>query len=249
MQCERKMPAAHLVAAYRGLYDYEEMQFLRAYLRPGDSMLDVGANVGVYALMAGPLVGETGHLDCFEPTPRTRRRLLANLLLSDLSQVRVWPYACSDVEGRLQFVATDDDHTNQLASEERLAAQREQSAATQPIEVETRRLDSLVAGVPYAVGKLDIEGAEPLALAGAEGLLAAAAPPVWILELSWRVEQFGWTTERFAAWLHDRGFDLLRYDVATAALAEADLTARHCNVLAVARTRRDEVEARLAGRD
>lgn len=236
MRGEPGMPAAHLAASYRGLYDFEEMSFLRAYLRPGDRMLDVGANAGVYALMAGPLVGPAGRIDCFEPTPTTRRRLVTNLTLSGLSQVRVHPFACSDAAGRVRFAATEDDHTNQLASD--------RTPGT--IEVEAIRLDDVVGTIDFAVGKLDIEGAEPLALAGAREMLRRATPPVWILELSWRVEQFGFTTERFAAFLHDAGFDLCDFDPGDRTLRVADLSREHCNVFAVARSRRSEVEGRLA---
>ena len=236
MQCEPQMPAAHLVAAYRGLYDFDEQMFLRSYLRPGDRFLDVGANAGVYALMVGPLIGADGCVDCFEPTPNTRRRLIANLALSGLSQVKVHPFACSDRTGQIAFAATDDDHTNQIASPD----------AAGTIEVETRRLDDVVGGCDYAVGKLDIEGAEPLALAGAAQMLAAGSPPVWIMELSWRVEQFGWTAVRFADWLADHGFDLLTYDATAKQFRWADTRQHHCNVFAVKRDRRAEVEARLA---
>ena len=237
MRAERGMPAAHLAAAYRGLYDYEEMSFLKAYLRPGDRVLDVGANAGVYALMTGPIIGASGRIDCFEPTPGTRRRLMANLALSGLSQVRIHPFACSDTAGEVSFSATVDDHTNQIAS----------SDCPGTITVQTVRLDEVVGGVGYAVGKLDIEGAEPLALAGAEQMLASQNPPVWILELSWRVEQFGWTTDRFASWLDARGFDLVAFDPQTRGFVEADLTASHCNVFAVARDRREEVASRCRG--
>lgn len=233
---EPGMPAAHLAASFRGLYDFEEMSFLQAYLRPGDRMLDIGANAGVYALMAGPIIGEAGRIDCFEPTPATRRRLLANLTLSGLGHVKVHPLACSDRAGRVSFAATADDHTNQLASADTPGT----------IEVDAVRVEDVVGHLDYAVGKLDIEGAEPLALAGAESMLARRSPPVWILELSWRVEQFGHTVPGFAAWLQDAGFDLLAYDVASRSLVEADLSQRHCNVLAVARDRHAEVEGRLA---
>jgi len=66
-------------------------------------------------------------------------------------------------------------------------------SANTSVEVKAVSLDEILAG-EYAFGKLDIEGAEPLALSGASMMPAKHNPPVWQLELVDRfVQRFGWS--------------------------------------------------------
>src|SRR3712207_8823650 len=62
--------------------EYEEMSFVRAYLRPGDLFIDVGANVGVYSLWAAETDSVT--VLAFEPSSTTYRRVLENVQLNGL---------------------------------------------------------------------------------------------------------------------------------------------------------------------
>src|SRR5262245_49548095 len=50
-------------------YDLNTQLLMSALLRPGDTVVDVGANRGMFALAASRLVGETGRVVCFEPNP------------------------------------------------------------------------------------------------------------------------------------------------------------------------------------
>src|SRR5437764_327048 len=59
---------------YAGLFDYHEMHFLLRYLRPRDNFLDVGANVGVYTVLASAVITE-GEIHALEPSSQARRRL------------------------------------------------------------------------------------------------------------------------------------------------------------------------------
>jgi hypothetical protein len=119
------------------------------------------------------------------------------------------------------------------------------SAAT--VTVPTVTLDELPPR-QYAMGKLDIEGAEPLALRGAARLLAEQNPPVWELELVDKfVRRFGGSAEDVAGVLRDAGFVIGRYLPDTNELEFDDaLVGRITNVLAVAKNHLDDVQARLA---
>lgn len=108
-------------------------------------------------------------------------------------------------------------------------------------------LDEIAQRQQYAMGKLDVEGAEGLVLAGAERLLRAASPPVWELELVERfVSRFGWSVRQLVHHLAERGFDIATYDADSNRLTfSQDIAGTQTNVLAVAREARDEVLARL----
>jgi FkbM family methyltransferase len=245
LRCYPDSQAAALALYTGGWSDWHEMGFLRHYLRVGDAFLDVGANVGVYSLLASWLVGDAGRVDAFEPTPETLERLRENLVLSGARNVHVYALAVSDRAGSVQFV-TGGDALNRLAAAGDDLRDKQSCAGLQLIEVPCVLLDEHVADHRYAMGKIDIEGAEPLALRGARRMLAAANPPVWLLEMNGRLRQFGYTEEEFAAWLRDAGYRLALYDADRRELTFPDRPWRQRdNVLAVADAALDDVLRRL----
>ena len=142
---------ASLLIYCRGRPDWDEMGLLAHYLRAGDAVIDVGANIGSYSLLAATLVGATGSVDAFEPAPRTAARLRENLEINDFSWVMVHEAAVGAEVGIVRFA-------DALGATSHLAVAGE----TEPsIDVPMVRLDDLLDGRRYALAKLDIEGAEP----------------------------------------------------------------------------------------
>src|SRR6266511_1867895 len=72
------------IAEVLWLSDFEltERNFVTAYLRPGMQVLNVGANVGLYSILASALVGEEGRVHAFEPSEATYGLLLQNIALN-----------------------------------------------------------------------------------------------------------------------------------------------------------------------
>ncbi|MHC4894581.1 MAG: FkbM family methyltransferase [Planctomycetota bacterium] len=232
--------AASSVLYASGLPDHDEMRFAADYLRPGDGFADVGANIGSYVLFVAPLTAPSGRVVAFEPGARAHDRLRENVALNRLeARVELRREAASNVEGTARF-STNQDTQNALCSDADPAGEA----------VPTTRLDDALEG-DFALGKLDLEGAECLALDGAARRLAEANPPVWLLEMN-RValRRFGTDEERLARQLDEAGFDLFTYDPNTRTLAAVPrpIPAEHSNLVAVARARLDEVRARLDGR-
>ena len=74
--------------------DRRLMQQFYDTIRPGQTVIDVGAFVGQYTLLAAQKVGATGRVVAFEPVPATYRILIEHLLLNDfLDRVDAWPIA------------------------------------------------------------------------------------------------------------------------------------------------------------
>ena len=71
------------------------MRAVAARLRYGDVVVDVGANVGCIALMAAQIVGPSGLVVAVEPNPDNVQMLYAGVVINELSNVRVFPYAAS----------------------------------------------------------------------------------------------------------------------------------------------------------
>lgn len=75
------------------------LDFLRTRVRAGDSFYDIGGNIGFYSILAAFLVGPEGSVVAFEPEAENFARLQANVLLNDLKNVVVCPFALSDHNG------------------------------------------------------------------------------------------------------------------------------------------------------
>lgn len=148
---------------------------LRSRIRAGDTIWNVGANVGVYTLQLAHMVGASGRVVAFEPNPRTVELLRRNVQLNRFSdRVSVEPVAVSDRTGTVQLFAAGDSPMARITQPNPLDG--EQAA----ISVQATSLDDYAAshGRPAGI-VMDIEGSEIDALLGANGLLAAG--PSWIL--------------------------------------------------------------------
>ena len=239
VRCYADSQSATLLLYCNGLYDYHEMRFVCDYLRPGDRFLDIGANVGIYTLLAASVVGETGAIDAFEPVPSTLGRLRENLRLNSVETVRIHEAAVGAEAGTVEFEIANDAMNHMVQPSQ---ARPNAAAAT----VECVVLDDYLDGNSYSLGKIDIEGAEPLAMQGARRMLEAANPPVWLVEINGLLRRFGFDEDGFERYLSDLGFDLAWYDSDRRELTFGPRQWReHDNLLAVARTARDDVEARV----
>ena len=236
--CYPDSTSSSAVIYFNGLPDYWEMSFLRAYLRAGDHVLDVGANVGIYTVLAAARVGPRGSVDALEPQEAAAARIEAQASLNGLRNIRVHRCAASDRSETAAFGYSDESATMHL--------RRESEASGDGTQVSTIRLDDLQPSKRYALGKMDIEGAEPLALRGAADRLRHANPPVWLLEMAGYSKLYGVSTEELVASLADAGFETAVWDPETRRLryTKTPWTLGVQNVLVVARQRAQEVAVR-----
>jgi FkbM family methyltransferase len=239
LRCYPDSASASSVIYGGGLPDYNEMTFIKRYLRPGDSFIDVGANIGVYTLLAASVVGPNGSVEAFEPGSGALTRLRENVAINRLGHVRIHPVAASNRAGTIAF-ETARDTKNRMAS-------GCDGVAGKTDEVQCVTLDSMLHGRRFAMGKIDIEGAEPLALEGASAMLGELNPPVWMLEINGLLEAYGYTEKRLAAWLEERGYRLALFDAGTMTLSPVHEPWKlSSNSIAVAASRWEEVVSRIA---
>jgi len=78
------------------LYDWVEIECLRKRLKPGNTFLDAGANVGFYSLIAAQLVGDAGTVIAVEADPNNGARLATNIKVSGAKNVRLANVGLSD---------------------------------------------------------------------------------------------------------------------------------------------------------
>lgn len=162
-----------------GLYELDTARTIKRLLRPGDTFVDGGANIGYFTLIAAKAVGRTGRVHAFEPQPDNRRRLEEHVAMNGLSDViTIHDVALSDQPGEVTLHTFENPAANHGQSTFFAGTQ-----ATRKVTVRTVRLDDYLPAVVPRVIKLDIEGAEPLAIAGMRETLRAHRPAV-IVELN-----------------------------------------------------------------
>ncbi|HWX54070.1 MAG TPA: FkbM family methyltransferase [Verrucomicrobiae bacterium] len=169
-------------AFFAGCYEAQESAFVRGWLRPGMSFVDTGANWGLFSLLAASLVGPSGRVISLEPDPRVFLKLKSNIERNQLKQVEPIRVAAADREA--EVLLAGHDGVNQNSGMSRLV----ESGGASPLTfaVRSRRLDSLLdeRGMDTIdLLKMDVEGAEHMALAGMEDGLKRLRYRCILLEL------------------------------------------------------------------
>jgi FkbM family methyltransferase len=158
-------------ALFNPAYNIEELDFLRTHTPVGGSFVDVGANVGTYALPLARHVGDRGHVIAIEPHPVTHSRLKFNRAASGFDQVTLVAAAAGPADGEL-LIETDGDN---LGASHVVTGK----ASTEAIKVPSQRLETILAeaGVSTIDAlKIDIEGFEDRVLIG---FFAEAPQTLW----------------------------------------------------------------------
>jgi FkbM family methyltransferase len=152
--------------AYRHLaWNAEEYAALKASVRPGMTVLDVGANVGAYTLLLAQWAGARGHVYAFEPAAASRAGLARHLAINGLAdRVTIRREAVSNASGTCRFVDVGTSGGN------RIARPQDFTAGVVPAV----SLDDFceACGVIPDLVKIDVEGAELQALRGARQTIA-----------------------------------------------------------------------------
>ncbi len=168
-------PADHL-AYLVGTAEPHLQRLIREYVRAGDSVYDIGANMGYVSLSLAKRVGPRGRVVAFEPVPQSVDLLRSNIADNRLGNVQVFDAAASDRAGETIIRVAKN-----LATASLYWHKHDQSA--RELVIRTVAIDELVdAGKiprPKFV-KIDVEGAEALVLQGMRRTLAAARPVLFI---------------------------------------------------------------------
>lgn len=183
---------------FYGEWEPKETLWFTRCVKPGDTVVDVGANVGHYTLLAAKLVGEQGRVFAFEPDPVSFALLERNVRLNGLRNVVLERKAVSNAPGRLLlYVAAEnkgDHRIYQPSDEER-----------ESVEVEAVTLDDYFAGDPRGVDfvKIDTQGAEVVILEGMQRMLRENRDLHLAVEYwPWGLADFGTRAERLLELLH-----------------------------------------------
>lgn len=157
------------VTATFGLRDPLLMRAAFHHLREGDHVIDVGANIGCYAIFLAPAVGKSGSVIAYEPNPATFEFLRQNIVSNRASMVAPIMKGLGRAPGKAKLVTSVAN-----CGEAHISPEQERG----DVEITLSSLDfelTLPEGERSKVRylKIDVEGYECEVLAGAAGLLAA----------------------------------------------------------------------------
>lgn len=167
-----------LMVYYRGTFEPHCLRYLRLCSRPGATIVDVGANIGVYTLESSLVVGPTGRVISIEAAPRNAQALRRNIELNGMENIVVLETAVGEITSSATLALSAGGNLGMFT----LGA----ASGEKEYRVAVRRLDDLLAEKrvdKVDLIKMDIEGSEYHALLGAVGTLSRHRPTL-VIELN-----------------------------------------------------------------
>jgi len=189
-----------------GCYERNETVIFRRLLRPGQTLLDVGANIGYFTALGAQLVTSTGKVICVEPNPTAFKKLKAMIDRNKLSQCTPVNIGLSKEAGSITLFEPPIEHHN-------LNSTMVPTAGYKPIDVAIRTLDEILDehGVRQVdLMKVDVEGHEPKVFSGGARSLESGKIRHILCEFNqpW-LEQANSSSKALLAMLKDFGFDVI----------------------------------------
>jgi len=155
-----------------GEYCPDEWRMLKQIIRPGMTVVEVGANMGTHSVDMARACAP-GPFYAFEPQPRIFQILCANLALNDIGNALAYPEGCGEAEGEAVVPLVD------YAGRGNFGGVALQAAGARGIKVRIRALDSFELPACGLI-KIDVEGFEPQVLRGARQTIARCRPILYV---------------------------------------------------------------------
>jgi FkbM family methyltransferase len=168
---------------YCNEFEKSERCFVSDLLRPGDIFIDIGANIGLFSLVAASCVGEKGRVLSIEPAETTYQRLCDNIKLNHFLNAKAYNIALSDVAGEASFnlIGNGYDAWSSFGT-----PSNERPFSSCLVKCDTwdkfARENDLIGKI--SLMKIDVEGWESRVLGGAINTLNREDAPVLLVEFS-----------------------------------------------------------------
>lgn len=226
----RMLPEGHIAELMWGIgFEQNEVAFVANHLKPGMCVLNIGANSGLYTLIAAKIVGSKGEVHAFEPASINFSRLKSNVKLNGLNNVKINQIAVSDFSGTLA-VLPDPAHPN-LDSHYFVRRVEDGKPPVDAIEIiacdtidnywnnyckeNLKKVDMII---------VDVEKAELSVFKGASATFNASTNLVMMAECSENLDEI-------AILLKEHGFQFFEYNEATRMLEEINMKSGNIYIL------------------
>lgn len=185
-----------------GAYDETEAAALRAMVKPGMTVADIGANFGYFTLMLARLVGPAGRVYAFEPESAAYKLLEQTIRLNRLANVTPVQAALGDQVGRVRLFLDRRNLGNPSLSPENIPEADRAGVA----DVAMTTLDEYMGVRHLNAIKMDVQGAEARVLAGAERVLGRDTPAILTEYWPYGMQNLGADPQEFVARLERLGY-------------------------------------------
>jgi FkbM family methyltransferase len=166
-------------------HDTLELALVRAWVEPGDAAVDVGANLGIYSVTLATAAGRAGSVLALEPSPLLSARLAETARRLALAPIRILEVCAGSEPGETAFFVSEGPGSTGEQSSRPDPARRDQyRRITAKVDTLDRLVPAQLAGRAPSLVKMDVEGAEVLALGGAHALLGSGDSALWLVEVN-----------------------------------------------------------------
>lgn len=194
---------------YQGFSEPATADLVQRFLKPGMVMMDVGAHLGEYTLLAAEIVGKTGQVHAFEPQASLFPIVKKNIETNGFDQVIANCCAVSDKEGEVEFAVCPEPSVSSI----RKITDKSENAEI--VRVPTTSLEHYWGdrGTPINLIKVDVEGAEKFVFEGARKFMGLDyKAPTWIFEYAPRAyRKFNYQAQELLSFLADYGYKVFKY--------------------------------------
>jgi len=192
------------------IHEELETNFVKSVLKPGDYVLDVGANIGYYTLLFAKIVGNTGKVFGFEPEPLNFNILKKNISINNYHNVVLEKTACSNKNEKTKLFLSDE-----RAQTHRIF--RSDLVSENFIEVDVISLDDYFKNQTIkkkiSFVKIDVEGVEYDVLMGMKSIIEENKRLNMILEFyPYNIKESGSDPKALLNFLQDNGFEISYVD-------------------------------------
>lgn len=191
-----------------GAFEWEEREWLASELKSGDTFYDIGANIGLFTLLASE---KCRHVVAFEPTAETYRMLTENVALNNQpANIQLINAAASDKNGMqdIYVLTNGKDAWNSMAVKPEEGQYRVDQITTVNVDelVQTERIPA-----PHVI-KIDVEGWELHVLKGLEKTITQYRPVMLIEFTESNLKAAGTSPAELGSYIHSLNYDLFSYD-------------------------------------
>ena len=163
-----------------GEWTFGEIELVRKFLRPGDYVLDIGANIGTHAIPLAKAVGHEGQVIAFEPQPRIFELLTANTLVNGLSNLRSICAGCGAQAASIGLPEPDYSTNGAFGSLALGPFLNAPDQASSSVRIQVMAIDDTFNLRGLRLIKIDVEGMEIDVLRGAERTIRRLRPILYI---------------------------------------------------------------------
>jgi len=183
-------PEFHLHLIYRNI-EPDFQKILKKYISEGDTVFDIGANIGYVSVALSKLVGNKGKVFSFEAIPHTSTEFLVNINLNNCSNITLIQKALSNENKKVTFRIPDGGTNHSMAS----MVWHKKEDDTINVEVDSIILDEDkdLKNLSPSFIKIDVEGSEGMVISGMKELISREKPIIYI-ECSDKGRETVWNT-------------------------------------------------------